>query len=38
MKSGPSPGGQVSGMSGVRHPVNLPEGYHTAARRQSLAR
>jgi hypothetical protein len=43
----PSPGGQVSGMAsgencygegwvgGVRHPLDLPEGYHTPGRGQS---
>jgi len=45
----PSPGGQVSGMAGevgvwwfrgsrVRHPVDLPEGYHATARGQSCTR
>ena len=33
----PSPGGQINRM-GACHPVDLPEGYHTAARGQSLAR
>ena len=33
----PSPGGQISRM-GACHPDDLPEGYHTAARGQSLAR
>ena len=27
---------QVSGMAGARHPVDLPEGYHTPARGQSF--
>jgi hypothetical protein len=43
----PSPGGQISemashehccglaGLGGVRHLLDLPEGYHTAARGQS---
>ena len=33
----PSPGGQINRM-GACHPDDLPEGYHTAARGQSLAR
>ncbi len=33
----PSPGGQTSRMDGVRHPIDLPEGYHTESRGQSFA-
>jgi len=32
----PSPGGQVSGMEEVCHPVGLPKGYHAATRGQSF--
>lgn len=45
----PSPGGQANGMAGrvgvsrlwvsrVRHPVDLPEGYHATTRGQSCTR
>jgi hypothetical protein len=33
----PSPGGQINRM-GACHPDDLPEGYHTVARGQSLTR
>lgn len=37
MKERPRRAGLTSGMGGVRHPVGLPEGYHTASRGQSFA-
>ena len=34
----PSPGGQINRMGGTCHPDDLPVGYHTAVRGQSMAR